>query len=71
MEQVFFEAGKALMELRYRKLYHSTHKTFEEYCRVRPWRWRSHRFVHNRCQSLTTEVVKFIVHKKILNFPIN
>ncbi|WP_375506043.1 hypothetical protein [uncultured Nostoc sp.] len=39
------------MELRDRKLYRSTHKTFEEYCRVRPWRWRSHRFGHNRRQS--------------------
>ncbi|MBD2248689.1 hypothetical protein [Nostoc sp. FACHB-888] len=51
MERAFFEAGKALMELRDRKLYRSTHKTFEEYCRVRPWRWRSHRFGHNRRQS--------------------
>ncbi|MBD2509476.1 hypothetical protein H6G91_19625 [Nostoc muscorum FACHB-395] len=44
VERAFFEAGKALMELRDRKLYRSTHKTFEEYCRIRPWRWRSHRF---------------------------
>ncbi|MBD2536985.1 hypothetical protein H6G97_50405 [Nostoc flagelliforme FACHB-838] len=51
VERAFFEAGKALMELRDRKLYRSTHKTFEEYCRVRPWRWRSHRFGHNRRQS--------------------
>jgi hypothetical protein len=51
VERAFFEAGKALMELRDRKLYRSTHKTFEEYCRVRPWRWRSHRFEHSRQQS--------------------
>ncbi|WP_242054147.1 hypothetical protein [Nostoc sp. FACHB-888] len=51
VERAFFEAGKALMELRERKLYRSTHKTFEEYCRVRPWRWRSHRFDHNCRQS--------------------
>ncbi|MCC5660327.1 hypothetical protein LC608_25790 [Nostoc sp. XA010] len=42
------EAGKALTQLRDRKLYRSTHKTFEEYCRVRPWRWRSHRFGFTR-----------------------
>ncbi|WP_375514623.1 hypothetical protein [uncultured Nostoc sp.] len=51
VERAFFEAGKALTELRDRRLYRSTHKTFEEYCRVRPWRWRSHRFGHSRQQS--------------------
>jgi hypothetical protein len=51
VERAFFEAGKALTELRDRRLYRSTHKTFEEYCRVRPWRWRSHRFAHSRQQS--------------------
>ncbi|MHC5916432.1 MAG: hypothetical protein ACYTXE_36855 [Nostoc sp.] len=35
VEKAFFEAGKALMELRERRLYRSTHKTFEEYCRDR------------------------------------
>jgi hypothetical protein len=35
VERAFFEAGKALMELRDRRLYRSTHKTFEEYCRDR------------------------------------
>ncbi|MHC5747036.1 MAG: hypothetical protein ACYTXT_35175 [Nostoc sp.] len=43
VERAFFEAGKALMELRDRKLYRSTHKTFEEYCRER--------FGHSRRQS--------------------
>jgi hypothetical protein len=51
VERAVFEAGKALAELRDRRLYRSTHKTFEEYCRVRPWRWRSHRFAHSRQQS--------------------
>jgi hypothetical protein len=51
VERAFFEALKALTELRDRRLYHSTHKTFEEYCRVRPWRWRSHRFGHRRQKS--------------------
>ncbi len=35
MERAFFEAGKALTELRDRRLYRSTHKTFEDYCRDR------------------------------------
>ena len=35
VERAFFEAGKALMELRDRRLYRSTHKTFEEYCKER------------------------------------
>ena len=43
MERAFFEAGKALTELRDRRLYRSTHKTFEEYCRDR--------FGHSRQQS--------------------
>ncbi|WP_242056147.1 hypothetical protein [Nostoc flagelliforme] len=43
VERAFFEAGKALAELRDRRLYRSTHKTFEEYC-------RDH-FGHSRRQS--------------------
>ncbi|MBD2492161.1 hypothetical protein [Aulosira sp. FACHB-615] len=35
VEHAFYEAGKALRELRDRRLYRSTHKTFEEYCRDR------------------------------------
>ncbi|MHC5763100.1 hypothetical protein [Nostoc sp.] len=35
VERAFFEAGKALTELRDRRLYRSTHKTFEDYCRER------------------------------------
>jgi hypothetical protein len=35
VERAFYEAGKALIELRDRRLYRSTHKTFEEYCRDR------------------------------------
>ena len=35
VERAFFEAGKALMELRDRKLYRSTHKSFEDYCQDR------------------------------------
>lgn len=35
VERAFFDAGKALAELRDRKLYRSTNKTFEEYCKQR------------------------------------
>ncbi|MBD2438826.1 hypothetical protein [Nostoc sp. FACHB-110] len=35
VETAFYEAGKALIELRDRRLYRSTHKTFEEYCKDR------------------------------------
>lgn len=43
VERAFYEAGKALTQLRERKLYRSTHKTFEEYCRDR--------FGHSRQKS--------------------
>ncbi|MEH2264149.1 hypothetical protein [Nostoc sp.] len=43
VERAFFEAGKVLTELRDRRLYRSTHRTFEEYCRDR--------FGHSRQQS--------------------
>ncbi|MBD2505381.1 hypothetical protein [Anabaena azotica] len=43
VERAFFEAGKALSELRDRRLYRSTHRTFEEYCRDR--------FGHSRQKS--------------------
>ncbi|MBD2359539.1 hypothetical protein H6G41_34220 [Tolypothrix sp. FACHB-123] len=43
VERAFFEAGKALAELRDRRLYRSTHRTFEEYCRDR--------FGYNRSRS--------------------
>ncbi|MBW4557129.1 MAG: hypothetical protein KME59_14510 [Trichormus sp. ATA11-4-KO1] len=43
VERAFYEAGKALMELRDRRLYRSTHRTFEDYCRDR--------FGHSRQQS--------------------
>jgi hypothetical protein len=35
VERAFYEGGKALMELRDRRLYRSTHRTFEEYCKDR------------------------------------
>jgi hypothetical protein len=35
VERAFYQAGMALMELRDRKLYRSTHATFEDYCRDR------------------------------------
>ena len=35
VERAFFIAGQALAELRERKLYRSTHRSFEQYCRER------------------------------------
>jgi hypothetical protein len=35
IERAFYEAGWALRELRNRRLYRSTHKNFEEYCKER------------------------------------
>ncbi len=35
VERAFYEAGKALQELRNRRLYRSTHRTFESYCQER------------------------------------
>uniref|UniRef100_UPI0035933709 hypothetical protein n=1 Tax=Nostoc sp. TaxID=1180 RepID=UPI0035933709 len=43
VERAFFEAGKALAELRNRRLYRSSHRTFEDYCRDR--------FGHSRQKS--------------------
>jgi hypothetical protein len=43
VERAFFEAGKALAELRDRRLYRSSHRTFEDYCRDR--------FGHSRQKS--------------------
>ena len=43
VERAFVEAGKALIELRDRRLYRSTHKTFDEYC--------LDRFGYNRSRS--------------------
>ncbi len=44
VERAFHEAGKALLELRDRRLYRSTHKSFEEYCRDRFGYNRSHSY---------------------------
>ena len=35
VERAFYSAGKALKELRSRRLYRSTHRTFEAYCQDR------------------------------------
>ncbi len=35
VERAFYESGKALVELRSRRLYRSTHKSFEDYCQDR------------------------------------
>jgi hypothetical protein len=44
VERAFYEAGAALRELRDRRLYRSTHKTFEEYCQYRFGYHRRHSY---------------------------
>lgn len=45
-QQTFIEVGRALMEIRDRRLYRETHATFEAYCGER-WGWtRQHAYRH-------------------------
>ena len=44
VERAFYESGKALVELRSRRLYRSTHKSFEEYCQDRFGFQRAHSY---------------------------
>ncbi len=44
VERAFYESGKALVELRSRRLYRSTHKSFEEYCFERFGFQRAHSY---------------------------
>lgn len=44
VERAFYEAGAALRELRDKRLYRNTHKTFEEYCRDRFGYHRRHSY---------------------------
>ena len=44
VERAFYESGKALVELRSRRLYRSTHKSFEEYCLLRFGFQRAHSY---------------------------
>jgi len=44
VERAFYESGLALVELRSRRLYRSTHKSFEEYCFERFGFQRAHSY---------------------------
>ena len=44
VERAFYEAGKALLELRQRKLFRSTHSTFDDYVRERFGMQRAHSY---------------------------
>ncbi len=44
VERAFYEAGVALRELRDRRLYRSTHRSFEEYCKDRFGFQRAHSY---------------------------
>ena len=52
VERAFFIAGQALAELRERKLYRSTHKNFEEYCRERFAFQRAHAYRLIECAAV-------------------
>lgn len=64
VERAFYEAGSSLRELRDRRLYRSTHKTFEQYCRERFGFERRHPYrlieaanvIDNLCPIRTQEV---------------
>lgn len=48
-QQTFIEVGKALAEIRDKRLYRQTHKTFEAYCQER-WQWsrrRAYQFIES------------------------
>ncbi len=44
VERAFYQAGSALRELRSRRLFRSTHRTFEDYCKERFGFQRSHSY---------------------------
>ncbi len=52
VERAFYEAGAALRELRDRRLYRSTHKTFEAYCRDRFGYQRAHSYRLIDCSAV-------------------
>jgi hypothetical protein len=60
-QETFIEVGRALMEIRDRRLYRDTHATFEAYCKER-WGWtrqRANQLVDaaHVATALTTDVV--------------
>ncbi len=67
VERAFYEAGKALQKLRDRRLYRSSHKTFEDYC---PDRFGFGRHAANRLIA-GAEVVKNLVTNSSQILPIN
>ncbi|MEN9568371.1 MAG: hypothetical protein RLZZ69_3567, partial [Cyanobacteriota bacterium] len=64
VERAFYEAGMALMQLRDRRLYRTTHATFEEYCRDRfdYTRRRPYQLIEAALiyENLIQECVKFL-----------
>lgn len=67
VERAFYEAGYALRELRDRRLYRSTHKTFEQYCKDRFGYERRHPYrlidaagvIENLCPNRTHDEKSF------------
>ncbi|MEC4812738.1 MAG: hypothetical protein SAK29_05610, partial [Scytonema sp. PMC 1069.18] len=72
IERAFYEAGCALKELRDRRLYRSTHKTFEEYCRDRFHYSRDAAYLKIAAAVVCDNIQKFLptngythIHKEI------
>lgn len=55
-QQTFIEVGRALLEIRDRRLYRETHTTFEAYCRER-WGWSRHHANRHIDAALVTDAL--------------
>ncbi len=60
VERAFYEAGKALMELKDKRLYRSTHKTFEEYCKGRFGYSRDTAYLKMSAANVFDNIQKFL-----------
>ncbi len=63
----FYEVGIALLEIRNNKLYRSTHKAFDAYCREK---WNISKTNVNRCIS-AIKVIQFLTPMGVKNLPTN
>jgi hypothetical protein len=71
VERAFYEAGLALQTLRDRKLYRSTHKTFQEYCLDRFDFAKSHSYRGIPSAKVVKEIVNQIKGQEISVFAKN
>ncbi len=67
VERAFYEAGCALRELRYRKLYRSSHKNWEDYCKDRFGFGRDAADVRILAAGVVEDLKKMpMIHRQIL-----